>query len=100
MHFVREVEAKKLRDAFVEGMEAANKNHVALKTQLEKFNSFIDNVVKDDLIKITFTEEGVTLNVKSKPAEKIAGKEFSHALLNIWFTNPRDENLRTGLLGL
>ncbi len=100
MHFVREVDAKKLRDAFVEGMEGSNKNHEALKSSLEKFNSFIPDVVKDDLITITFLNDGVTVATKGKTSEKISGTDFSKALLNIWFTNPRDENLRTGLLGL
>jgi len=100
MHFVREVEAKKLRDAFIEGMEAANKNHEVLKTSLEKFNSHLIDVVKNDLIIITFLNDGVVLNVKGKNLEKIPGKDFSKALLNIWFTNPRDEGLRVGLLGL
>ncbi len=99
-HFVREVEAKKLRDAFSEGMEAANKNHASFKTQLEKFNSFVVDVEKNDLMVITFSKDGVILNVKGKQSEKIEGLEFSRALLNIWFTNPRDENLRNGLLGL
>ncbi|MBC7538962.1 MAG: chalcone isomerase family protein [Bacteriovorax sp.] len=100
MHFVRDVEAKKLQDAFTEGMEAANKNHASFKAQLDKFNSNIVNVVKNDLIIITFTNDGVSLNVKGRQAEKITGTEFAHALLNIWFINPRDENLRNGLLGL
>ena len=100
MHFVREVDAKKLRDAFVEGMEAANTNHENFKTQLEKFNSYIVDVSKDDLIIIDFTKDAVSLNVKGKQSEKIKGAEFSQALLNIWFTHPRDENLRNGLLGL
>jgi hypothetical protein len=100
MHFVRDVDAKKLRDAFTEGMEAANKNHASFKAPMDKFNSNIVDVVKNDLIIITFTNDGVSLNIKGKQAEKIAGAEFSHALLNIWFTNPRDENLRNGLLGL
>lgn len=100
MHFVRDVDAKKLRTAFIEGMEAANKNHANYKSQLDVFNSNIADVVKDDLIIITFTNDGVSLNVKGKQADKIIGPEFSRALLNIWFTNARDENLRNGLLGL
>ncbi|MGZ3807865.1 MAG: chalcone isomerase family protein [Bacteriovorax sp.] len=99
MHFVRSVDAKKLRDAFVEGMEAANKNHESFKAPLEKFNSSIADVVKGDLITITFMNDGVLLNVKGKAVEKISGGDFSRALLNIWFTNPRDENLKKGLLG-
>jgi hypothetical protein len=100
MHFVRSVDAKKLQDAFVEGMEAANKNHASFKAQMDKFNSAITDVVKDDLITITFDNVGVSVNVKGKQSEKIMGADFSKALLNIWFTNPRDENLRNGLLGL
>ncbi len=99
MHFVRDVDAKKLREAFTEGMEAANKNHEAFKAQLDKFNSFIPDVVKNDLITITFYNDGVQTNSKGKVSEKIMGGDFSKALLNIWFTNPRDENLKSGLLG-
>jgi hypothetical protein len=99
MHFVREVDAKKLRDAFNEGMEAANSNYAAFKTQMDKFNSFIPDVVKNDLIAVTFLEDGVLVSAKGKTSEKIGNSEFSRALLNIWFTNARDENLKSGLLG-
>jgi hypothetical protein len=99
MHFVRDVEAKKLRDAFTEGMEAANSNHATFKTQLDKFNSFVTDVVKNDIMIISFLADGVTLTSKGKAFEKITGADFSRALLSIWFVNPRDENLRNGLLG-
>lgn len=100
MHFVRDVDAKKLRDAFNEGMEAANKNHSSFKAQMDKFNSYILDVVKGDQFIISFLNDGVLLSVKGKTAEKITGSEFSHALLSIWFVNARDEGLRSGLLGL
>ena len=99
MHFVREVDAKKLRDGFVEGMEAANKNHATFKSQLEKFNAQVTDVNKGDEFIINFKEDGVTLTAKGKTGEKISGADFSSALLNVWFTNPRDEDLRRGLLG-
>lgn len=100
MHFVRDVDAKKLKNAFVEGMEAASKNPEAFKAQMEKFNSNLVDMAKNDLIVITFLADGVLVNVKGKPSEKIAGGDFSKELLNIWFTKPRDENLKSGLLGL
>jgi len=100
MQFVRDVEAKKLTDAFTEGMEAANNNHASFKAQMDKFNSSISDVVKGDQFVITFLNDGVLLSVKGKVAEKIAGAEFSRALLSIWFINARDEGLRAGLLGL
>lgn len=99
MHFVREVEAKKLRDAFTEGMEAANPNHAAHKASMDKFNAAIPDVVKNDKIIVTFHTDGVVVNAKGKVSEKIGNGDFSRALLNIWFTNARDEQLRTGLLG-
>ena len=99
MHFVRDVDAKKLRDAFVEGMEAANPNHEAFKASLDKFNSFVPDVVKNDLIVVNFLKDGVIVNAKGKTSEKIGDADFSRALLKIWFINPRDEQLRTGLLG-
>jgi hypothetical protein len=100
MHFVREVDAKKLKEAFTEGMETANKNAENFKIQLEKFNSQVEDVVKGDQFIITFLNDGVLLNAKGKPHEKIIGADFSKALLNIWFTNPRDKELKSGLLGL
>jgi len=99
MHFVREVEAKKLRDAFNEGMEAANSNYASYKVMMEKFNSLIPDVVKNDQIILNFLADGVTVTSKGKTSEKIGNGEFSKALLNIWFTNPRDEQLKNGLLG-
>lgn len=99
MHFVREVEAKKLRDAFNEGMEAANSNHASYKVMMDKFNSLIPDVVKNDQIIINFLTDGVTVTAKGKTSEKIGNGDFSKALLNIWFTNPRDEQLKNGLLG-
>lgn len=99
MHFVRDVDAKKLRDAFVEGMEAANSNHETFKAPMAKFNSYVTDVVKNDLFVIDFLADGVVITAKGKASEKIGNADFSKALLNIWFTNPRDEQLKSGLLG-
>jgi hypothetical protein len=99
MHFVREVSAKKLRDAFSEGIEAANKNYASLKTQTDKFNSSVVDVVKGDQFIITFLKDTVLFTTKDKTTV-IKDQDFSYALLNIWFINARDEGLRSGLLGI
>jgi hypothetical protein len=99
MNFVHDVDAKKLRNGFSEGFEKANKNHEALKASLDKFNSTLADVVKGDKLVITFHADGVSVNVKGKQFEKFGNAEFSKALLSIWFINPADEGLRTGLLG-
>ena len=101
MHFVHDVDAKKIRSTFEEAFEAANKDNFAkLKSHLEKFNSNLPDLVSGDDMIITFTSTGVTLTAKGKSFEKVPDGEFSHALLNIWFINPLDEGLKSGLLGL
>jgi hypothetical protein len=100
MNFVHEVEAKKLRNGFTEGLEAANKNFKSYEKSMEKFNSQLEDVVTGDKVIVTFLADGVEVSVKGKNKEKIVDAEFSHALLNIWFINPADEGLTNGLLGL
>jgi hypothetical protein len=99
MNFVHDVEAQKLRSGFNDGMAAANKNADNFKSQMEKFNSCVTDVVKGDKFIVNFLTDGVMLNAKGKACEKIPGADFSKALLSIWFINPADENLSKGLLG-
>ena len=100
MNFVHNVSAAKLRGGFNDGFEAANKNYQQLTAPMEKFNATLEDVVIGDKITITFTADGVLVNVKGKNKEKIVGSDFSRALLNIWFVNPSDRGLSDGLLSL
>jgi len=100
MHFVRDADAKKLTEAFSERMKATNKNYDVLKSSIDKLNSHIVDMAKNDQIIVTFLSDGVVIDVKGKVAERIPGAEFSKSLLNIWFTDAPDQGLRSGLLGL
>ena len=100
MHFVRDADAKKLTEAFSERMKATNKNYEAIKPLMDKFNSHIIDMSKNDEIIVNFLNDGVTITVKGKTSDKILGPEFSKSLLNIWFLDAPDHNLRSGLLGL
>jgi hypothetical protein len=99
MHFVREVDAKKIKETFSEGLEAANKNTASVKAQMDAFTAQLQDMNKGDILVINFSADGVTPVIKGKVGTKVASAEFSHALLNIWFVNPKDENLKNGLLG-
>ena len=99
MNFVHDAPAKKLKSAFSDGIENANKSYEQYKGQLEKFISCIPDVVVGDKFVINFLTDGVQLNAKGKVCEKVNGADFSKALLSIWFINPADENLKKGLLG-
>ena len=100
MNFVHDVDAKKLRNGFNDGLESANKNYRDFAIPMEKFNSSLEDVVKGDKVIITFLLDGVLINVKGKMKDKIIDSNFSKALLNIWFINPGDSGLRDGLLSL
>jgi hypothetical protein len=100
MNFVHDVDAAKLRGGFDDALEAANKNYKSFAVSMGKFNNYLEDVAKGDKIIITFLNDGILVSVKGKEKEKIAGGDFSRALLNIWFINPTDEALSKGLLGL
>lgn len=102
MHFVRDVEAKKLNDAWKEGFEAAVEwnTRQMLQSKLDQFITMMEDVQKNDEIVLTFTESGVIVDVKNKQKGTIEGSDFAKALLSIWFVKPRDEGLMKGLLGL
>lgn len=100
MHFVRDVSAKDLKKTYVEAMEKANGAAAKpLMPTLEKFLVNVSDIAKGERMIVSFFADGVVLNFKGKAFDKVASPDFSKALLNIWFTNPLDENLKTGLLG-
>ncbi len=100
MHYVRDVEAKDLKSTFNEAIEKANPaNFKTLLPMLEKFTANVPDMAKGERMVITFTADGATLTAKGKTFEKVAGADFSKGLLNMWFTNPLDENLKNSLLG-
>ena len=102
MHFVRDVGVKDLKKAYTEGFENANSknaNYKELLPKLEQFKSLLADTAKDERIVVTFHADGVTFTAKGKESAKIAGADFSQALLSVWFVNAADENLEKGLLG-
>lgn len=100
MHFVRDVDAADLKKTFAEAMEKANgANAKAQMPMLEKFTANVGDMSKGERMIITFANDGATLTAKGKTFEKVGTADFSKALLNMWFINPLDENLKMGLLG-
>ena len=75
--------------------EAADES-VQLLDRLRFLGIFSNNL--DEFFRVRFAAIR-RLSLSGKTGEKISGADFSSALLNIWFTNPRDEDLRAGLLG-
>ncbi len=99
MNFVREVTAKQLKETWTEGLERANTNHAQLRSAMDQLATHLVDVDKGDSIIVQFLSDGVILNTKGKISPKLGNAEFSKGLLNVWFTKPQDEDLRSGLLG-
>ena len=102
MKFVRSVDADDLQEAWLEGFKAAvpEAQRTPLMEVFNKFNATMKDVEEGDIISLNFLDQGVQVSVKGQRHPFIGTKEFSKALLSIWFVNARDERLRDELLGL
>lgn len=102
MNFVRSVSASKLaggwKDAFEDSL--SDKEKKSLKKEIDKLLSSMPDVKEGDQIKYTFLKDGVETESKGVKLAKISSKEFSRAMLSVWFINAGDEGLKKGLLGL
>ena len=102
MKFVRGVDADDLQGAWLEGFKAAvsDTDRAPLMEAFNKFNATMKDVEEGDVISLNFLDQGVQVSVKGQRHPFIGNKDFSKALLSIWFVNARDERLRDELLGL
>jgi Chalcone isomerase-like len=101
MHFVHEVGAGKLRDAWKEGIEKNCKSSCdAAKPAVEKLNTAMTDMKPGDRMSIVFHPAKVEVAVKDAAPVSIDGAEFGRALLAIWLgTEPPNKSLKEGLLG-
>jgi hypothetical protein len=102
LHFVRDVDASDIRDAFHEGFEKAAGDKLApLEKRIAALNAQVVDLKSGQ--SLTFTRDpaiGVTVDVNSKGGSTIEGADFADALLAIWIgAKPPNEDLKTGLLG-
>ena len=102
LHFVRDVDASDIRDAFHDGFEkAAGDKLGALEKRIAALNAQVVDLKTGQ--SLTFTRDpaiGVTVDVNGKGGSTIEGADFADALLAIWIgAKPPNEDLKTGLLG-
>lgn len=101
MDFIRDVDAEDLQGAWKEGFEAAveEAKRKTMMTYLDQFNKQMGDIRKGQKVLINFLDSGVEVTFNGKKSAKIGNKDFSRALLSIWFVNARDEELRDEMLG-
>lgn len=102
MNFIRDVEAKKIKEAFKEGYEkncdelcGGNKQH------LEKLLAKVEDLNKGDTMELRFNGRNLEFVKNDQVKETFDSKEFSEIILKIYVgNNPPNESLKKGLLGL
>ncbi len=102
LHFVRDVDAGDIRDAFHEGFQkAAGDKLGALEKRIVALNAQVVDFKSGQTL--AFTRDpatGVTVDINGKGGSSIEGADFANALLAIWLgAKPPNEDLKTGLLG-
>lgn len=101
MHFVyKEVEAKKLVDAWNEGFED-NKAPEDLRPLIDRFNAMFSDVRKGDEILLDYLPgQGTRVTIRGEERGLIPGEDFNRALLAIWLGDePADRGLKKAMLG-
>jgi hypothetical protein len=102
-HFVRDVGASDMRDAFEEGFKkTAGDKLAALRLRIAAFNAGVTDVKKGQTL--TFINDPVkgviTVDVNGKSGAAIEGADCATALLAIWIgAAPPNADLKSGLLG-
>jgi chalcone isomerase-like protein len=102
LHFVRDVDAGDIRDAFQEGFQKAAPEALAsLQKRIAGLNAQMVDFKSGQ--SLTFTRNpatGVGVDVNGKGGSTLEGADFANALLAIWLgAKPPNEDLKTGLLG-
>ena len=102
LHFVRDVDASDIRDAFEEGFEkAAADKLAALRPRIDALKAqMVDFKTGHYLSFANDPSHGVVVDVNGASGSAIEGADFAAALLAVWIgKEPPNEDLKAGLLG-
>jgi hypothetical protein len=102
LHFVRNVDAGDLKEAWEEGFESnAKKQLPALQERIDRLKSWMADMKTGQ--RLTFTSKpgaGTEVDVNGKVEGRLEGDDFSNAFLSIWLgEHPPNPGLKAGLLG-
>jgi hypothetical protein len=100
MHFVHDVAAKELRDAWKEGFEDNYEDAASIKGEIATFNASMRDVKTGDTIVLDFSADTVAVLINGTKIDVVEGKPFQRALLGIWLgPKPPNDDLKEGILG-
>jgi hypothetical protein len=102
LHFVRDVDASDIREAYEEGFKKAAGDKLAgLQQRIDSMNARIIDFKEGQ--QLSFTNDpakGITMDVAGKGGDPIEGADFASAFLTLSIgPEPPNEDLKSGLLG-
>lgn len=100
LHFVRDVDASDVRDAYRTSLAAALRNP-ALRERVNQLLGYMGAMREGNRMTYTYVPgTGVTVQIGTRVKGTIPGEDFARAFFSIWFgANPPNSGLKTGLLG-
>jgi len=102
LHFVRDVDASDIRDAWQEGFEKSAPDKLgALQPRIDTLKAAMsDFKIGQTLVFTNDPLSGVAVSANGAAASTISGADFATALLAIWLgPKPPNDDLKSGLLG-
>ncbi|QJB57842.1 chalcone isomerase family protein [Pseudodesulfovibrio sp. zrk46] len=86
MHFLRNVDAKAINEAWLEGLNDNTPNATQeLKAKFEQLADMMVDMKKDDVMGFTYSPtSGTAIMVAGQPKGGIPGKDFADAILATW----------------
>jgi hypothetical protein len=101
LHFVRDVDRGKSVDAYKESFKKnAAGSYDALKPKIDRLLGWMTDISDGDKMVYTYVpDKGVTVEIKGQKKGTIEGADFAEAFFKIWFGDPPNKGLKSGLLG-
>ena len=101
LHFVRNVSAGQMRDAWNEAFEKVAPGQAAFAPRIATLNSWMSDLKTGQ--RLIFTRvpgAGIEVSVNGAVKGTIAGDDFARALMSIWLgDSPPNPEIKVGLLG-
>lgn len=101
MHFLRDVSAEKLKDAWREGIVRNNPDGDRFSAATEQLAALMPSVSEGAVLGIDLLSDVTIVHLNERELGRVTAPGFSQALLGCWIgPHPPNGELKSGMLGL